>query len=143
LLSERTASNTVLQSGGRIIDLFAGAGAPIALMGVGGGDQPFSQRHRAGFDRSSQPGLTGATATAIPAAAFRIELTSRAGGWWSDRDAARRGGGRDARRPRSLSAGTAATCWPTVVFRPWKGDDHDLSLFWRSSSRSATCRLVR
>lgn len=138
LLGERTAGNTVLQSGGRIIaDLFAGAGAPITHMGVGtSDDEPgsVSVTALANDDGSGQPGLTGATATAIPAAAFRIELDEprrrvvvriRA----TLPDAAAVGTLREAGLLSRRDGGDVL--YNRVVFPPVeKGDDHDLSLFW-------------
>jgi hypothetical protein len=138
VFAARRKSNTVLQSGGRLIaDLFTGTGGPITHMGVGTSDaEPDSVLVQAlsNDDGAGQPGLTGDTVAALSADAFRVTVD----------DLRRRVVVRvRATLPEAAAVGTLREAsllsrradrdvlYNRVVFAPVdKAADHDLSLFW-------------
>lgn len=138
VVEARSAYNTVLRGGGRLIaELFTGSGGPITHMAVGTSDSdPTSVTVTAlgNDDGTGQPGITGDTVATLPADAFAIELDEprnrvlvKVRGTLPD--VAGVGTLREAALVSRQAGGDVL--YNRVVFPPvTKGEDHDLTLFW-------------
>jgi len=138
VLDSRTAHNTVLVSGARLVaELFAGGTGGVTHMGVGSSGADAGAVDTAALtndDGNGQPALGGETTTAIPAERFevtqdedlkRIVVRVRA----TLPDAAAVGKIREAALLSRRAGGDVL--YNRVVFAELeKKDDHELTLFW-------------